>query len=175
MERSEIVGVFLLTVLLFAAGVLVAKSLVRGTKLRTLPVEQTEMTGHYTLILYGGTHSNDLETVTVLDKEDDQYVFEPHAPEFRFRTEKKMPAQLAVEKAEEFVRKHPSFQRHQTRKILDDKGVKIGYEIRPLYLPEAFGVPDVLDISYMLKDNKVSVYVKLTPSAEKIQNQQSGQ
>ncbi len=174
MDRSEILGVFLLIIILFAAGVLVVKSLVRGTKLMTAPADRTEMTGYYTLILFGRTHGNDLETVAILDKEDDHYSIEPHAPDFRFRTEKKVPAARALQKAEEFVKMHPSFHQHRTSKIMDEKGVAIGYEIRPLYYPEAFGSPDVLDISYMLKDNKVTVYIKLTPSAEKIQNQQSG-
>jgi hypothetical protein len=43
-----------------------------------------------------------------------------------------------------------------------------------LYHPEAFGAPDVLDISYVLKGDKISVFVHLTPAAEKIQNQQGG-
>jgi hypothetical protein len=172
-ERSAIV-VLLLLIVIFAAAVFMAKALIGGKKLRTEPAGHAEVAGNYTLILFGGSHGNDLETVAFLDKEDDRYLFEPYAPAFKFRTKTGVSAQLAMEKARDFVKLHPSFYQQQIRRILDDHGVAVGYEIRPLYHPEAFGAPDVLDINYVLKGDKISVFVHLTPAAEKIQNQQGG-
>jgi len=173
MERSAIIGLFLL-IFAFIASVLIAKSLVRGTKLRTVSADQAEIAGGYTLILFGGTHTNDLETFAILDREDDQYVFEPYAPAFRFKIERGVSAPDALQKAEQFVRLHPEFHQYRLSKIVDDKGVPLGYEIRPMYFPAAYGVSDVIDIGYTMKDGKVSVFCSLTPSGEKIQNQQSG-
>ena len=173
MERTAIL-VLLLLVFAFIASVLIAKTLVRGTKLRTVEVDNEAIAGSYTLILFGGTRSNDLETFAILDREDDQYVFEPHAPAFRFKTEKRIPAQDALQKGEHFVRLHPEFHQYRVRKIVDDRGVPLGYEVRPGYFPAAYGVSEVIDISYTMKGGKISVFCSLTPSGEKIQNQQSG-
>jgi len=173
MERSAIIGLFLL-IIAFIASVLIAKSLVRGTKLRTVSADHAEIAGSYTLILFGGTHSNDLETFAILDREDDQYVFEPYAPAFRFKTEKGVPARDALQKAEQFVHLHPEFHQYRVSKIVDAKGVPLGYEIRPGYFPAAYGASEVIDISYTMKDCKIAVSCSLTPSGEKIQNQQSG-
>jgi len=87
---------------------------------------------------------------------------------------KEVSAPDALQKAEQFVRLHPEFHQYRLSKIVDDKGVSLGYEIRPMYFPAAYGVSDVIDICYTMKDGKVSVFCSLTPSGEKIQNQQSG-
>lgn len=50
---------------------------------------------------------------------------------------------------------------------MDRKGKTIGYELRPLYLPLDFGVSDVLDVTYWLREGKVKVVIKLLHSVEK--------
>ena len=50
---------------------------------------------------------------------------------------------------------------------MDRKGKTIGYELRPLYLPLDFGVSDVLDVAYWLKEGKVKVVIRPLPSVEK--------
>lgn len=50
--------------------------------LKTQEAKAEEIKGSFTLIFYGGRHINDLETAVFLDKEGDQYEFEPYAPEF---------------------------------------------------------------------------------------------
>ncbi|MDH5768649.1 MAG: hypothetical protein OEZ31_06800 [Nitrospirota bacterium] len=63
---------------------------------------------------------------------------------------------------------HSSFHRSQLGKIIDDKGNIIGFEVRPLYFPLTFGVSDVLDVDYWMRDSKVIVKIKLIPSVEKM-------
>jgi hypothetical protein len=136
--------------------------------LRTEEAKPDEIKGTFTLILYGGNYLDDLETIAILDSEGDQYVLDPFAPDFDYRMKKRVPAQEAFKEAEEFVNFHPAFWRSQLSKIVDKEGKVIGYEVRPLYRPIAFGVSNVLDVNYWLKEKgRVKVTIKLIPSIEK--------
>jgi len=136
--------------------------------LRTEEATPDEMKGTFTLILYGGSYLDDLETIALLDSEGDLYVLEPFAPDFDYRMKKGVPAQEAFKEAEEFVNFHPSFWRSQLSRILDKEGKAIGYEVRPLFRPFIFGISDVLDVTYWLKEKgRVKVTIRLIPSIEK--------
>jgi len=39
--------------------------------------------------------------------------------------------------------------------------------LRPLYAPYQYGLMDVLDIDYWLRDSNITVYIKLDPDTEK--------
>jgi hypothetical protein len=136
--------------------------------LRTEEAKPEEMKGTFTLILYGGSYLDDLETIALLDSEGDQYVLEPFAPDFDYRMKKGVPAQEAFKEAEKFVNFHPSFWRSQLSRILDKEGKAIGYEVRPLYRPFTYGISDILDVNYWLKEKgRVKVTIRLIPSIEK--------
>jgi hypothetical protein len=136
--------------------------------LRTEEASPDEIKGSFTLILYGGNFLDDLETIAMLDAEGDQYVLDPFAPDFDYRMKKGVPAAEAFKEAEKFVNFHPSFWRSQLSRIVDKEGKVIGYEVRPLYRPVAFGVSDVLDVNYWLKEKgRVKVTIRLIPSIEK--------
>jgi len=136
--------------------------------LRTEEAKPEEMKGSFTLILYGGSYLDDLETIALLDFEGDPYVLEPFAPDFDYRMQKRVPAREAFKEAEKFVNFHPSFWRSQLSGIVDKEGKVIGYEVRPLYRPFAFGISDVLDVNYRLKEKgRVKVTIRLIPSLEK--------
>lgn len=158
-------------VLLFILMIVAAlsKSITRGELLQTVSEKPVNPADVFTLILYGGAQSNDLETVVILDKENDRYTFEPYAAGFRYVVKKRIPAQAAFEEAGRFVSRHHAFHRSQTSAIVDALGTVIGYEVRPLYLPVTFGVEDVLDVEYRLKNSKVSVFVRLKPSIDMTQ------
>jgi hypothetical protein len=48
------------------------------------------------------------------------------------------------------------------RRVFDGKGTTIAYELRPLYKPTRYGVPDLLDVQYLLQDDgAVLAYVSL--------------
>jgi hypothetical protein len=136
--------------------------------LRTEEAKPDEINGTFTLILYGGGYPDDLETIAMLDAEGDQYVLDPFAPDFDYRMKKGMPAPEGFREAEKFVNFHPSFWRSQLSRIVDNEGKVIGYEVRPLYRPIAFGVSDVLDVNYWLKEKgRVKVTIRLIPSIDK--------
>lgn len=147
--------------------VLFLQSCMGGTSLRTEAAGTGEPKGSYTLILFGGNFSDDLETVALLDREDDSYTIEPYAPDFRYRTKKGVPADRAIKEAEHFISLHPSFSKAQLRSIRDIGGNIIGYEYRPLYLPFEYGFDDVMDIDYLLQGEKVLAKIRLKPFLEK--------
>lgn len=161
MERLNLyLAVFFFTVIFLTS------SCALRTGLNTAGAGPGEVQGTFTLILYGCNYLNDLETVAILDKEGDRYIIEAYAPTFNYRIKKGVPPKEALDEAEMFINCNSSYSRPQLRKILDNNGNIIGYEMRPLYLPFAYGVDDVLDTFYWIKDNKVYVSVRLKPSVE---------
>ncbi len=149
--------IFLFTIGFF---IMTGFSLAFAKFLKTEQAEPKEVTGVFSLILYGGRHSSDLETVAIFDKEEDQYEFEPYAPEFDYKIKKEIPAGDALKEAKKFVSFHNSFWRSQLSRIIDEKGNIIGYELRPLYYPFVYGSDDVLEIYYRIKDGKVIVQIR---------------
>ena len=131
--------------------------------LKTVEAKDQEVTGTFTLILYGGRHINDLETIAILDKEGDQYEFEPYAPEYDYKVKKGVTAGDALSEAKKFVSFNNDFWRSQLSRILDDRGNIIGYELRPLYHPFVYGRDDLLEVYYRVKDGKVIAYITLIP------------
>jgi hypothetical protein len=163
---ETILGIIIL-VFIFWLGTIIIKSFSKGKRLMTVPSPIAAINGVFTLILYGGSHSNDLETFVILAKDSDRYTFEVFAPEFRYAVKKGVPAKKAIAEAEFFVSRHSSFRQAGISCIIDDKGNILGYEFRPLYFPLTFGVEDIIDANYRMKANKIIVSVRLNPSVEK--------
>jgi len=131
-----------------------------GRYLRTEGAVGEEITGVYTLILYGGASANDLSTIAILAKEGTPYSFDVFAPEFDYKIIKGVPAKEALEKAEKFVSFHHDFWKIQLSKIVDNIGNAIGYEVRPLYNPIVYTKSDIPDVYYKNTDGKVIVYIR---------------
>lgn len=129
--------------------------------LRTAPADSSEVTGTYTLILYGCRYGSDIENVSILARDAGKYTFEVYAPDFDYKIKKNLPAKEALEEAENFVRCHYAARQSRLSEILAPEGGTIGYEIRPLYTPLEFGYSDILDIYYLIKDGKVTVTISL--------------
>jgi len=138
------------------------------TPLSTEWVNASDVTGTFTLILYGGNYFNDIHTIAFLDSEGDRYTFEPYAPAFEYRVIKGLSAKEALDKAQNFVSTIGNcFLRSQLSKVLDKNNKTIGYELRPFYMPTCYGLSDVLDVSYWNKDGKVVIRIRLYPIVDK--------
>src|SRR3990172_6353002 len=148
----------------FTAGTVYAD----GKRLKTEWADIKEVSGAYTLILYGCNFLDDLETIAILDKEGDRYNFEPYTPEFNYSIRKGVSGPKALDDAETFVRCNSSFQSSVVSRIFDEKGDIIGYEVRPFYMPLTYGVSDVLDVDYRIRADKVIATIKLIPSVERM-------
>jgi hypothetical protein len=130
-----------------------------GRYLRTEPAGTSGIEGSYSLMLYGGRYSEDIENLAILDKDDDPYAFAIYGREDNYTVQKNVPAKEALDKAQRFVSRHRSFMRSRLSSILDPVGNVIGYELRPLYQMIEFGDPDVLSVYYGIKDSTVIVHI----------------
>jgi hypothetical protein len=70
-----------------------------------------------------------------------------------------MPLLPALRESRLFISSHTDFIRSELKRIIDEKGEIIGYEIKPLYNILRFGMHDILDVHYRIKDKTVSVTV----------------
>lgn len=141
---------------------------IAGIHLTTSPAEPAAVTGTYTLLLYGCHYPDDVTNVAILVSDSSKYPFEIYDLDTSYKTVKDVPAQQALGEANSFLR-CTTYRIWQTelRRIPDDSGGTIGYEVRPLYFPLEFGQPDILLISYSLRDGKVRAYIKLEPDVKR--------
>jgi hypothetical protein len=118
-------------------------------------------------LLYGCHYPDQIDNVAILVSDNSRYPLEIYDLDTSFKVNRGVPSKRAVVEADEFVR-CSSHKIWQTRisKILDGSGGTMGYEFRPLYDVIEFGTPDVLMISYALKDGKVRAYIKKIPRVE---------
>lgn len=165
-QKKRLSHMFSLILVLAALGGVV--SCASGTRLRTGGVDPAAVTGTYTLILFGAQHSDDLETLAILDREGDRTVIEPYAPAYRYSVKKGLPAKEALGAAEHFLSWHRAYQTSQVLRIVDERGETIGYEMRPLYQPFVYGVNDVLEVDYWKQEDKVTARIRLRPSIESL-------
>lgn len=149
-----IVSIFL------ASFVFMLGSCAGGKQLRTELARDSEMSGSYTLILFGKRDAYDLKTIAFLDKEGDGYELVPYAPEYDYKVIKNLPFTEALNKAQDFVKWHRDYRSSQVRKILDDQGNAVGYEVRPLYDPMVYGISNILIVRYWVQEGgKVKVTI----------------
>jgi hypothetical protein len=168
-QRSILFLIIMIFTFYFVCLCLPSQPFAFERSLKTEEASPSEIKGTFTLILYGGRYSDDLETIAILDLEEDQYNFEPYAPDFDYTVKKGVTAEKALAAAQKFVSFHASFWRTQLSKILDEKGNIIGFEVRPLYRPFIYGVSDVLEVNYWPKRaGRVKVNIKLIPTVERL-------
>ncbi|HEY6012157.1 MAG TPA: hypothetical protein VIX18_11895, partial [Nitrospirota bacterium] len=67
--------------------------------LKTESANAAEVQGRFTLLLYGCHAQDELANIAILDKEDDQFSFEFHAPGFASKTRPGLTAAEALQEA----------------------------------------------------------------------------
>ncbi|UCD35017.1 MAG: hypothetical protein JSU90_12110 [Nitrospiraceae bacterium] len=134
--------------------------------IQTTAAEEAEVSGSFTVILFGANISNDPRTLGVLDLEGDDYTFIPSARKDDYLTRKGVTAKEALAEARYFTGRYSYFLSHQLKKIIDPEGNVIGYEIRPLFHTRKFGAADILDVNYRLSGKEVMVSVNIKKSIE---------
>jgi hypothetical protein len=145
-----------------------------GTRLQTQPAGKPSLDGSYRLLQYGCRYPDDIQNAAFLDREQDAYTFEVHAPEFEYKILEAQPGPQTLIAAEGFLKCSFHYQQSRLRGILAPDGTVIGYELRPLYSPTRFGMYDVLQIEYRMTGTLVRVYIRLDPRVEAIINNQGG-
>lgn len=142
-----------------------------GTQLYPSAADTAAVEGSYTLMLYGCHYPEDITNLAILVSDSSKYPVEIYDIDTSYKVEKEVPAQQALQRADSFL-KCTTHRIWQTviRRIPDDRGGTIGYEVRPLYFPLEFGQADVLLTSYSLRDGKVKAYIRLDPDVENMLN-----
>ena len=157
---------YLIVSIFFAVLFLSLGSCAGGKQLRTELARDSEITGSYTLILFGTRNAYELKTVAFLDKEGDGYELVPYAPEYNYKVIKNLQGSEALKKALDYVKWPRDYRSSQVREILDDQNSVIGYEVRPLYDPLAYGISNVLVVQYWVQEGgNVKVTINLHPTA----------
>ncbi len=146
----------------------VLQACVPSKRLMTSAAGPSDLQGTYTLMLYGCHYSDQINNIAILVDETSKYPVEIYDINTSYKVKKGVLPQQALAEADSFVR-CSTYRLWQTqlRRIQDDSGGTIGFEVRPLYIPYEFGLPDVLQINYFLRENTVRVYIKLDPDVQR--------
>jgi hypothetical protein len=118
--------------------------------------------GKYTLIKYGANNYYDFATFALLIPEKGAHKVDIYKPEFEYKMVTGLSANEARQMGLQFVSGHPEFLRTVSRVILAPDGSAACYEIKILYRPALFGMEDLFDTQYLLReDNVIEVRVRL--------------
>ncbi len=140
-----------------------------GKQLATSSANPAEVQGRtYTLLLYGCHYPVDIKNLALLVDEGSKYPVEIFDIPTSYQVKKGVPGPEALKEADSFVRcSTRRVSGTQLRRISDDAGGTIGYEVRPLYFPLEFGITDVMLVSYSLQHGTVKTYIRLDPDVER--------
>jgi hypothetical protein len=116
--------------------------------LKTERVNETDISGPFTLFLYSEYEEM---KVAILDIEGDQYTFEMSGSPYNYDVFKGIGAEAAIKSAVEFI----SSQRNHWTNIVAPDGSVIGYDFRAIYNRFQYGIPDILEVEYRIEDKKV--------------------
>jgi len=159
-----------IAICLISAALLALTACAGGTSLKTHEIEPSQIRGDkFDLILYGANYPEDIETLAILDTAGDDYEIVPYAIKDVYRVLKGLDMARALAEAKRFVAFHYAYAGSvAARRIYNDEGRTVGYEVRPLYQPFVFGMTDILDTDYVLeKDDKtVRAIIRLKPALE---------
>ena len=148
-------------------AVLMLDSCVTGERLAIYGAVPGDLQGTYTLILYGCRYPGDLENLAILYPDGGPITFEIYDLKTSYHVYEGLPADRALKVAAKFLTCNVDYRKARLSKIVGPDGAIAGYELRTLYAPDTFGMTDVLDVHYRLRDSKVTVYVKLDAEIEK--------
>jgi len=148
-------------------AVLMLNSCVTGKLLDIYGAVPGDLQGTYTLILYGCRYFGDIENLAILYPDGGPITFEIYGLKTGYQVYEGLPADKALKGAEKFLTCNADYRKERLSKIVGPDGAIAGYELRTLYAPDTFGMTDVLDVHYRLRDSKVTVYIKLDAEIEK--------
>ncbi len=141
---------------------------VPGTGLTTGPATAADLTGTYTLLLYGCHYGDDIKDLAILWDRESVYPIEIYDLPTSYTTKDNLAGPEALRRAEDFVRcSHRKVVGTTLRRIPDGKGGTVGFEVRPRYFFTEFGQEDVLLVNYALKDGRVRAYISLDPDVQR--------
>lgn len=139
-----------------------------GAGVSTRAAREADISGTFNLIGYGCNFLDDPETVVFLDRADDQYTFEPYAPDFKFRVKKGLSSADALTEARSLSGCSSSFRDIEVRSIIGPAGDLLGYELTPLHRSFATGFERLVETNYWIKRNTVMIMIRVVPAVERL-------
>jgi hypothetical protein len=139
-----------------------------GTQLRTATADPKDIKGTYDLFTYGCRYPTDLEHAAFLIAPDKAGMVELYVPATSYKVKRGIPADQALAEADKHVRCGVrTVVAIRVHRIPDGSGGTLGFEVLPRYSATEVGGMDPLNVSYALKDGKITVYIRLLPDVEK--------
>jgi hypothetical protein len=159
-----------------AAFLLLASCAITGKGLMTRPVRDADVgDGPFAAILYSTSEHEFLETAVFLDLEGDAYELQPFGASFNYSLVNGLAGAEADRQAREFITARVMSNKIELRAIIGPEGTPVGYELRALQLPVTYGESDVLDISYIPRqDGRITIYVRLKDRIERLLERENG-
>ncbi len=132
-----------------------------GVQLMTSPADPEQVRGTYTVYLYGCHYPADIENAAFLLSQDAKYPFELYTLTSSYKVRSGLQAGEALAEAAAFLRcgMHDVWYT-RLRRIPDDSGGILGYEMVPVFRPYDVGIEDPLIITYALRNGTVRVGIQ---------------
>jgi hypothetical protein len=138
-----------------------------GTLLRTKTADPKGIEGTYDLFTYGCRHPKDIEHVAFLIEPGKAGMVEFYFPDKSLKVKSGLSADKALTEADTHARCGDRMvEAIRVHRILDGSGGTLGFEVLPRYSLSEVGAMDPVNVSYVLKDGKIGVYIQLQPGVE---------
>jgi hypothetical protein len=138
-----------------------------GTLLRTKTADPKGIEGTYDLITYGCRHPKDIEHVAFLIEPDKAGMVQFYFPDKSYNLKSGLSADMALAEANAHIRCGVrTVEAIRVHRIPDGSGGTLGFEVLPRYSLSEGGGMDPVNVSYVLKDGKIGVYIQLQPDVE---------
>lgn len=138
-----------------------------GIQLRTESADPKGIEGTYDLFTYGCRYPKDIEHAAFLIAPDKADMVELYVPAKSYKVKRSIPADQALAEADTHVRCGVrTVVEARVHRIPDGSGGTLGFEVLPRYALSEVGGMDPLNVSYSLKDGKITVYIRLQPDVE---------
>jgi len=138
-----------------------------GTLLRTRAADPKGIEGTYDLFTYGCRHPEDIEHVAFLIEPDKAGMMQFYFPDKSYKVTSGLSANKALAEADAHARCGVrTVTAVRVNRILDGSGGTLGFEVLPRYSITDVGGIDPVNVSYVLKDGKIGVYIQLQPGVE---------
>jgi hypothetical protein len=159
--------------ILDVAAALIVIFIIQGcshsTQLRTETADPKGIEGTYDLFTYGCRYPTDIEHAAFLIAPGKAGMVELYVPATSYKVKRGIPAEQALAEANTHIRCGVrTVAAIRVHRIPDGSGGTLGFEILPRYLATEVGGMDPLNVSYSLKDGKITVYIRLLPDVEKM-------
>jgi hypothetical protein len=140
-----------------------------GTQLRTETADPKGIEGTYDLITYGCRYPNDIEHAAFLIAPDKAGMVDLYVPATSYKVKRGIPADQALSEANTHVRCGVrTVVATRVHRIPDGSGGTLGFEVLPRYSATEVGGMDPLNVSYSLKDGKITIHIRLLPHVQKM-------